>query len=97
MTAENGIFIYGENNISNIIFNDIKLNLKSITTFERGNYDLRPYFKDEYLIKRKASGIYFNGAKNINVNHFELNVDDSFKDSFDSRVYIENSSDININ
>ena len=97
MTSENGLFIYGENNISNIDFNNIKLELKSFTTFERGNYDLRPYYKDEYLIKRKASGIYLNGANNINVNHFDLNVDDSFKDSFEDNVYLENCFDININ
>ena len=97
MTSENGLFIYGENNISNIDFNNIQLDLKSFTTFERGNYDLRPYYKDEYLIKRKASGIYLNGANNINVNHFDLNVDDSFKDSFEDNVYLENSFDININ
>ena len=94
--SENGIFIYGENNISNINLNNINLELKAFTDFKRGNHDLRPYYKDEYLIERKTEGIYLNGASKIHLNNINITVNENFKDSFSNKIYIENIDDLSI-
>ena len=96
IVSENGIFIYGENNISNINLSNINLELKRFTDFITGNHDLRPYYKDEYLINRKTEGIYLNGAKNVHLNNVKIKVNDNFKDLFSNMIYIENINDLSI-
>ena len=86
ITSENGIFIYGENNISNIKFEDINMELKGMTSFERGNHDLRPYYKDMYLVEGLADGIYIFGANNIEIKDYNLSVNKNFKNDFGKRI-----------
>ena len=92
--SENSIFIYGENNIFDINLENIDMELRGITEFERGNHDLRPYYKDEYLIKRKTEGIYLNGIDKANLKNVKIKVNDNFKDSFSNMYYIENIKDL---
>ena len=86
IVSENGIFIYGENNISNIELKDIDMELKGMTNFERGNHDLRPYYKDEYLVEGLADGIYIYGADNIDIKNYNLSVNNNFKNDFGKRI-----------
>lgn len=94
--CENGIFIYGENNISNINLENINIELKSITDFERGNHDLRPYYKDDYLIERKTEALYLNGANNISFKNLNIKINDNFKDSIGELFYMNNISNLSI-
>ncbi len=96
IVSENGIFIYGENNISNINLSNINLTLKSFTDFERGNHDLRPYFSDNYLVERKTEGLHIHAANHIKIKNLNIRVDDSFKDSFGEMYYLDNISDLSI-
>ncbi len=92
--SENGIFIYGEKNISNINLENITLELKSQTDFEKGNHDLRPYYKDEYLIKRKTEAVSIENASNIHLKNMRLLINNNFMDLFGSYYYINNVDDL---
>ena len=95
--SENSIFIYGENNIYDINLKNINMELKRITNFEGGNYDLRPYFKsNDYLVKAKTPGIYIKGADNINIDNYKLKIDDNFMDLFGKELYINDVSNLKI-
>ena len=94
IVSENGIFIYGENNIRDINFNNINLELKSFTNFEKGNHDLRPCYLDNYLIERKTECLSICGASNIKFMGLNMTINDNFKDYYESKIYLENTSHI---
>ena len=94
--SENGICIYGENNISNINFSNINIELKGFTNFDRNNHDLRPCYKKDYLIERKTDSIYLEGVSNIKINNYNLKINDNFKDDFGQDIYQLNVKDLSI-
>ena len=92
--SENGICIYGENNVSNIKMNNLNLELKGFTNFDRNNHDLRPCYLDNYLIERKTECLSISGASNIKFMGLNMTINDNFKDYYESKIYLENTSHI---
>ena len=88
--SENGICIYGENNISDINFNNINMMIKSKTNYDKDDYhDLRPCYLENSMIRGKCHYIYSSGAKNIKISNYNFNISDNFKEFFESESYGE--------
>ena len=77
INGESGIFIFGEN-IKNIEFNKLNIELENKTKYEKNLYDLRPYDK-EYEIKDKISVIYAYKAEDIIISEFNYKINENFK------------------
>lgn len=71
-SGENGILIYGENNnIENIKFNDVFVNLEKHTSWPTNDIDLRP--SELNNIESHEHIIYARNAKDIELNDFNYN------------------------
>lgn len=78
--CENGILIKGEdNNISDIKFNQVYLNLSNKSKWQKNIKDFRPYYKDEFE-EGKINCLYIREAKNIDTSNLFYTVDDSLSD-----------------
>ncbi|MBQ9520112.1 MAG: hypothetical protein IJR67_01400 [Acholeplasmatales bacterium] len=79
--SEKGIFLYSNSdNIFDLSFNNININLVDVTKYDKRIYDLRPNdelktFTDDNAI------IYARGIKNINFKNFNKNKNDLVNDS----------------
>ncbi len=72
MLSENGIFIFGEEiqNISNIKFENINLEIKDFTEWNKNLHDLRPSY--EYgILETKRSYLYICNAKKLYFHNFK--------------------------
>jgi polygalacturonase len=67
-TSENGVYIGGEtpDMVSNIMFDQVDLNITKTTNVPGGVYDRRPS-KVEGLIKAKVAGFYLDESENITI------------------------------
>ncbi len=67
-TSENGVYVGGETPgmVSNIIFDQVDLNITKTTSIPGGVYDRRPS-KVEGLIKAKVAGFYLDESENITI------------------------------
>jgi polygalacturonase len=67
-TSENGVYIGGEtpDMVSNIMFDQVDLNITKTTNIAGGVYDRRPS-KVEGLIKAKVAGFYLDESENITI------------------------------
>ena len=94
MNSENGIFIYGSNqNIKDLYFNNINIELKAKTMFKKNNHDLRPCYGD-YLIEGLTNVIYINEAKNVRFKNFNYKINDNFKEYLGDIDFIQNVSEL---
>ncbi len=66
MNSENGIFIYGENNIRDISLNNIELCLENKTDYDKCIHDIRPAYK-EGILKGPLNYLYILGASDIKI------------------------------
>lgn len=96
--SENGICIYGDNNIniSNINFNNINLKLTNKTNYEKGIHDIRPC-EGNYLINKDLNSIYIENAKEINFKNYVFNIDDNIKMYYKKEKELINVSNIKFN
>lgn len=90
--SENGLLIYGENNISNIQFKDINVNINKKTDYPHNSLDLRPGKLG--IIDSKFYGLSIIGANNISFDN--LNIKNN-TDYIDELYNIKRSKDINFN
>jgi hypothetical protein len=67
-TSENGVYVGGEtpDMVSNIMFDQVDLNITKTTNIAGGVYDRRPS-KVEGLIKAKVAGFYLDESENITI------------------------------
>lgn len=67
-TSENGVFVSAESNdkITNIVFDNVDVQINKTTTIDGGVYDRRPCAVDGF-VKGSTSGFYFDAAKSITV------------------------------
>lgn len=67
-TSENGVYVGGETPgmVSNIVFDQVDLNITKTTSIPGGVYDRRPS-KVEGLIKAKIAGFYLDESENITI------------------------------
>lgn len=67
-TSENGVYVGGEtpDMVSNIMFDQVDLNITKTTGIPGGVYDRRPS-KVEGLIKAKIAGFYLDESENITI------------------------------
>lgn len=72
-TSENGCLIGGDTpeKVNNIYLNNVKLNLKKITSYKGGIYDKRPCRGDGF-INNKVYGIYIDKAKDIEIKDLDV-------------------------
>ncbi len=67
-TSENGVYVGGEtpDMVSNIMFDQVDLNITKTTSIPGGVYDRRPS-RVEGLIKAKIAGFYLDESENITI------------------------------
>lgn len=67
-TSENGVFVSAESSdkITNIVFDNVDVQINKTTTIDGGVYDRRPCAVDGF-VKGSTSGFYFDAAKSITV------------------------------
>lgn len=67
-TSENGVYVSAESadKISNIVFDNVDVQINKITAHPGGVYDRRPS-EVEGMVKGRTSGFYFDKATNINI------------------------------
>ena len=72
-TSESGVYVGGEtpDMVSNIIFDQVDLNITKTTSITGGVYDRRPS-KVEGLIKAKVAGFYLDESENITIRNSSL-------------------------
>ncbi|WP_342647443.1 glycosyl hydrolase family 28 protein [Mucilaginibacter sp. CSA2-8R] len=72
-TSENGVYVGGETPgmVSNIMFDQVDLNITKTTNIPGGVYDRRPS-KVEGLIKAKIAGFYLDESENITIRNSSL-------------------------
>ena len=89
INSENGLLIYGENNISNCKFEDINLVINKKTDYPHEKIDLRPSKLD--ILDSPFYALTINGASNITFNNFNANIEcDYIKELFN----VSNSNNI---
>lgn len=93
--SENGIFIFGEDvqNIKDIRFNNVNINVKAKTDWEKNTYDLRPCEKYQ-IINSPMSVVKINNAKDITFVNFNYQIDDSISKDIKENFEFTNSKDI---
>ncbi len=79
INGENGIFIYGNNNIDNLIFNNVNVNLKETTSWSKDTYDLRP--STIGVIPGGVNVLYSNQKINIKLIDFKYTIDNNIINS----------------
>lgn len=87
--GERGIFIYGENNISNIELNNINVSLKRKTDYDLTLYDLRPTFENK-TFNDELSYAYIKNASNISLNNYTFKSDEYINNSIKKDIIIDN-------
>lgn len=96
MSAENGIFIYGmQQNITDISFHNLSLELKSKTNWPKNTYDLRP---SEYGILESINyPVYLNSCKTISMEHFSVKLDETIQNDLSNDIFLFDVVDIKMN
>lgn len=92
--SENGIFIFGDDdktNIFDITFNKINLNISNKTKWDNNNHDLRPCEKYGF-IEMPMNAVYIKNASNINLFDINYFIDDNIKNDINELIYIDNST-----
>ena len=84
-TSENGCFIGGDTNdkVSDIVLNNVTINLRRMTTYANGLYDKRPCKGDDFVTGR-VYGVYIEQAagtkiENLTVNNYLANYEGKVK------------------
>lgn len=85
--SEAAVFIYG--NVDNIYFNNIDIKIDDLTEFEKGIYDLRPYYSDNYLIKNDLYSFNLYNCNNIFIKDYNIEVIDKLKNKYVGDFYKE--------
>ena len=96
--SENGIMIYGDssNNINNITFNDLSIEIKKKTGKTRNTRDLRPC-EESPIVEAQPSCFYAHNADNITITSFVLDIETDMAEHFKSFVTTDRCTSTNIN
>ena len=78
-SSENGILIFGENNINDILIDNIDLKITSKTAWDKKYIDLRPS-EDYGLMEGILNAIYIKNANNIIINNYNFIKDNNIND-----------------
>ena len=76
-SGENGVFIYGNpgsDNISDVTFENVSVEIANKTDFPKDKYDLRPNMYQD-MITGVLSGIYVRNAKDISLQGIKVTTD----------------------
>lgn len=86
-TSESGVYIGGETPgmVSNIMFDQVDLNITKTTNIPGGVYDRRPS-KVEGLIKAKVAGFYLDESENITIRNSSVTWGANRPDYFGSAI-----------
>lgn len=93
--SENGIFIFGEDNINikNILFENVNVGLKAKTKWERNNHDLRPSYK-YHLIEGPINVIYCKNACDIILDGFSYSLDETISKELEDVFFFSNTKNV---
>lgn len=85
--SENGILIYGMNNISNIELNHINVLINNKTSFEKNIIDLRPSILN--ILDGDSFVLYSRSCKNLIMNDFNYKINENMKKYIKKAIDIE--------
>ncbi len=96
-SSENGIMIYGEDemNIGDIYFDNININISNKSKWPKNIKDIRPTYHKN-LIEGKLNVLYIKNAQNIEFNLFKYNVENNIKNELGDIYLFENTNNINV-
>lgn len=75
--GENGILIYGEDNIRNISFEDVDVKIEKTTDWAKQDLDLRPSIYN--VVEGKPAVLYLCGAKEVTFSNFTYEINANIK------------------
>jgi polygalacturonase len=89
-TSENGVYVGGEtpDMVSNIMFDQVDLNITKTTNIAGGVYDRRPS-KVEGLIKAKVAGFYLDESENITIRNSSVTWGANRPDYFGGAIQLD--------
>ncbi|MGM9971799.1 MAG: glycosyl hydrolase family 28 protein [Anaeroplasmataceae bacterium] len=90
--GENGILIYGENNINNIIFSNISVSIVRKTNWKKEGIDLRPSIYS--ILKGTPKVLYIRNAKDILFDGLSYYIDSNMKKIVNEELDIKDSRTI---
>lgn len=94
-TSENGVYVGGEtpDMVSNIMFDQVDLNITKTTSIPGGVYDRRPS-RVEGLIKAKIAGFYLDESENITIRNSSITWGDNRPDYFGGAIQKDKAKNV---
>ena len=92
-SGENGVFIHGNHKVRNIRMRNVRIELKTVSKWEKGLYDYRPGEGTEVL-KKGSSAYFISGVDGLLMEDCSAVFSDNADGAFSDAVRIDDSTDI---
>lgn len=96
-TSENGVYVSGESadKVSNIVFDNVEVQINKITHNQGGIYDRRPS-EVEGMVKGRTSGFYFDKATKVSIRNCSVQWGNNRPDYFAYAIETHDVKDLKI-